>query len=112
MISIPNYSRAFSLSDIFTSGESFISKGKSGGTASAAENETFITILPIAQALVQIGSLVIAVATVIIAIKYLMGTPEKKAELKSELVGLIVSTVVIYGAQAIWALMYEILNKL
>ena len=112
IVFIPNCSRAvdFSLDDIFKKGEDFITKGSE--TQVVDENDIYDTILPIARALVAVGSLVIALATGIMAIKYLMSGPEKKAELKGQLVGLVIATVVIFGAQAIWATMYSIFSSL
>ena len=107
---IPNYSRAFSLDDIFSKGEDFLTKGQENETLN--ETEVKNTVVPIAQVLVAIGSLVIALATGILAIKYLMAGPEKRGELKGQLVGLVVATVVIYGAQIIWSTMYNIFNNI
>lgn len=118
IILIPNCSKAaddsetakFSLDDVFSKGESFIKKGSE--TQAINEDDIYNTILPIARALVAVGSLVIALATGIMAIKYLISGPEKKAELKGQLVGLVIATVVIFGAQAIWATMYSIFSDL
>lgn len=104
---IPNFSRAFSAGDIFSKGDAFISKGSEEGST-ISETSISDTVIPIAQMLVVIGSIVVSAATVVIGIKYLMASPEKKAELKSQLVGLVVATAVIYGAQFIWSLMYQI----
>ena len=112
IVFIPNCSRAvdFSLDDIFKKGEAFIDKGSE--TQAIDEEDIYDTIIPIARALVAVGSLVIAIATGIMAIKYLMSGPEKRAELKGQLVGLVVATVVIFGAQAIWSTMYSIFSNI
>lgn len=40
------------------------------------------------------------------------GSAEEQAKLKQKLVGLVISIIVVFGAQAIWALVYSILDRL
>ena len=62
--------------------------------------------------LVAIGSVVLVIVTTIMGIKYIMGGPDKRAQLKQQLVGLVVATIVIFAAQAIWALVYNFMTDL
>ena len=41
----------------------------------------------------------------------MFATPEEAAKLKQQLIGLVVSGVVIFGAVAIWKIVYTILNS-
>ena len=48
--------------------------------------------------------ILIIVGLLIIGIRYMMASPEEAAKLKGQLVGLVVSGIVIFGAYSIWAL--------
>lgn len=95
------YSAGFSVDDIFKSGDKFIERGKQGGT-DINVNDLKDTFVPIAQLLISIGGGVIAIITAIMAIKYMMANPEQRAKLKTQLVGLVIATCVIFGAHIIW----------
>ncbi len=87
-------------------GNSFIEKGKTKNPINT--NEVKNAVIPIGQALVAIATVVLAVITVVMGIKYMSsGSPDEKAKLKTQLIGLVVSTVVIFGAQVIWSLLYN-----
>ena len=49
---------------------------------------------------------VVVVAT-IMGIKYMVANPEEKAKLKTQLIGLVVATIVIFAAQFIWSTIYK-----
>lgn len=93
-------------------GNNFIkngSEGKNGLNTNSMGN----AIMPIAQALVAIATVVLLVVTVIMGIKYMLtGSPEEKAKLKTQLIGLVVSTIVIFGAQIIWATVFNFMTNL
>ena len=107
VVIIPNYSRAFDFdNDIIKPGENFINTGASNDVLN--EDQVVDTVMPIARILVAVGTFVITLAVAVMAIKYLISGPDKKAELKGQLVGLAISAVVIYGAVFIWSTMYDI----
>ena len=56
----------------------------------------------LAQILMTIGAGVLVAVTIYMGIKYLTGGPEVHAKLKMQLVGLVVSGGVIFGAFVIW----------
>ena len=56
----------------------------------------------LAQILMTIGAGVLVAVTIYMGIKYLTGGPEVHAKLKMQLIGLVVSGVVIFGAFFIW----------
>ena len=63
----------------------------------------FVTqFVGIGRALVIIGIITIMIVTLIMGIKWIVATPEKQAKLKEQLIGLVVATVVIFGAVGIW----------
>lgn len=110
VIIIPNCSRAalnFD-NDVIKRGENWLNTGSTNNVLN--ENDVIDTIVPIARILVAVGTFVITVAVAVMAIKYLVSGPDKRAELKGQLVGLAISAVVIYGAVFIWSTMYDIMK--
>lgn len=99
LIQIPTISHAKDIDSIITKGRSFISRGGTGGINQTEIENTFI---PVGQTLVIIGDAVLFVVTGIMGINYIMASPDKKAKLKQQLIGLVVSIVVIHGAVVIW----------
>lgn len=70
-----------------------------------------VIIVPIINTLTAIGIIVIVAVTIIMGIKYMFATPEQAAKLKQQLIGLVVSAVVVLGATAIWKIVYTVLDK-
>lgn len=68
-------------------------------------------ILPIINILTAIGVFVIVGVTIIMGMKYMFATPDEAAKLKQQLIGLVVSAVVVLGATAIWKIIYNVLNS-
>ena len=108
----PNYTFASSISleNIHKTAKNFIKVGENENPVD--EKDLQETIVPIAQILVLAGSIIIAICTAIMAIKYLTASPDQKAKLKVQLVGLVVATIVIFGAQFIWSVMFDFLNDI
>ena len=87
----------------------FISQGKSKDVIKSSD--VAATIMPIAQALVAVATGVLVVVTCIMGIKYATSSsPDQQAKLKKQLVGLVVSVIVVFGAQAIWAIIYNFMK--
>ena len=107
---IPQSNAAFDLGTVFSQADSFISQGESGTNVDSGEISAIF--IPIAQVLVRVGTIVLAIVTAIMAIKYMTANPNDKAKLKTQLVGLVVATLVIAGAQVIWAAVYNFLNNI
>ena len=66
---------------------------------------------PVDNILTAVGIVVLVAVTMIMGIRYMFATPEEAAKLKQQLIGLVVSGVVIFGAVAIWKIVYTILNS-
>ena len=84
--------------------KNFINKGK---------NQTYIdeddiesNIMPAARILMGFGSITAVIVTLVIGIKYMMAAsnPEEQAKLKKQLIGVVVSIIVIFGAYSIWVI--------
>lgn len=66
-------------------------------------------VIPVINILTVIGVFVLVAVTIIMGIKYMFATPEVAAKLKQQLIGLVVSAVVVLGATAIWKIVYNVL---
>ena len=96
--------------ELASDAKTFISKGKEKNIINSSDVAT--TIMPIAQTLVAIATGVLVVVTAIMGIKYATTTsPDEQAKLKKQLVGLVVSVIVVFGAQAIWAVIYNFMKN-
>lgn len=70
------------------------------------------SFVELAQILMTIGAGVLVAVTIYMGIKYLTGGPEIHAKLKVQLVGLVVSGGVIFGAFVIWKTVLTFSSKL
>lgn len=89
----------------------WLNVGKSGNVGVSGDKLGNI-IMPIANILTAIGVIVLVAVTMIMGIKYMFATPEEAAKLKQQLIGLVVSAVVILGATAVWKIVYQIVKQL
>ena len=63
------------------------------------------------QVLTTIGAGVLVAVTTFMGIKYIMAGPETQAKLKQQLIGVVVSGIVIFGAYGIWRTVGLIASK-
>ena len=87
---------------------SWLKKGESGGIVQ--EQKIVDIMLPIGQFLVGIGIFAVVIATIIMGIKYMSADPNTQGKLKQQMIGLVVSAVVIFGAYEIWRLVYNFMD--
>lgn len=90
--------------------DSFIVEGKKQGGSIISDTELQGFALPIGRMLVAVATVIVIIVTIILGIQYMMANPSDKANLKKKLIGLVVSIIVIYGAQGIWALLYNFMT--
>ena len=82
--------------------------------SSQANNETIDTseitgnFTGLAQILTMIGAGIMVAVTTYMGIKYLTSGPEAQAKLKTQLIGVVVSGIVIFGAYFIWKIVVQI----
>lgn len=108
-INTPTY--ALSWNEISSEANAFLSVGENSSlTLLNGETEELITGL--ASILTTIGVIVVLIGLLVIGIKYMMATPEEAAKLKTKLVGLVISGIVIIGAWGIWSLTYTFLTSI
>lgn len=77
-----------------------------------SDDKIIETVLPIGQMLTAVGVAVLFGGIIVLGIKYMMSEPEQKGKLKQQLVGLVVSGVVIFGAYTIWRVAYNFFNQI
>ena len=65
-------------------------------------------VVPVGKAAVAIASVILLIVTTIMGIKYITVDPQSKGHLKQQLVGLVISTCVVFGAYALWDFVYRI----
>lgn len=112
MFPVNSYSSNENINSWIDEGNRFISNGQSGKVID--NNQIKNVVLPIGQALVAIATVVLVVVTVIMGIKWMLAKNDsgERAKLKTQLIGLVVSTIVIFGAQIIWSLLYRFMNNI
>ncbi len=98
--------KAISLSDMEKKADNFISKGSSQ-TNINYDNVT-AEFKSLGQILTMIGAGVMVAVTAYMGIKYLTAGPEAQAKLKTQLIGVVVSGMVIFGAYFIWSIVLKI----
>ncbi len=96
--------------NIQSEARTWLRKGQSGLSISS---DTIAGIaIPIFQMMITIASIVVTIVTIIMGIKYMTTSPEGKAKLKQQLIGLVLAVIVIWGAQGIWAFMATFLESI
>ena len=91
-------------------GTHFIEQGQANAKINV--NKIAEIMKPLASLLLGIGTVVLVVVTAIMGVKYMAATPEARGKLKSQLIGIAVSAVVLFGAYGIWSLAYTIMSDL
>lgn len=115
VVTINSKSYAFDLSALEDQAKKFEDVGikkldESGIGTGAISNE----IVPIVQALITIGILVIGICMVILGIQWVMAkpSPEAQAKLKVKFVSLAVSAGVLFGSYTIWKIVVTIMDNI
>lgn len=92
---------------------SFIAAGQSAaGEAQISAGDIAGNFQGLGQILTLIGAGVMVIVTTYMGIKYLTAGPEAQAKLKVQLVGIVVSGMVIFGAFYIWQLVINVASSL
>lgn len=112
MFPVNSYSSNQNINKWINDGNKFIANGQNGNVID--NNKVKNAVLPIGQALVAIATVVLVVVTIIMGIKWMLAKNDsgERAKLKTQLIGLVVSTIVIFGAQIIWSLLYKFMNNI
>lgn len=100
---------AISIDDIESSANKFLDQGKKAKSPISV-SDMKSELLPIAKILTMIGTGVVIICAIVIGIKYMVASPDEQAKLKKQMVGLVVATIVIFGAYGIWKALYQFMN--
>ncbi len=105
-----SFAENLTVSGILDKGNNFISQGQTAATIS--EDTIASNFLPIGRILVAVATATVFIVTAIMGIKWITATPDQQATLKKQLVGLVISIIVIYGAVGIWTLVKTIMENM
>ncbi|MBR3613750.1 MAG: hypothetical protein IKL55_01035 [Clostridia bacterium] len=105
LLSFSHSASALSLSEMESKINTFKS---SASSANINTGEVVGEFADIGSILTMIGTGVMIAVVTYMGIKYLTAGPEAQAKLKTQLIGVVVSGVVIFGAYNIWALVLDI----
>lgn len=105
-------SKATTLEEMEKQAGDFITKGQAQAEKAKIDaGEIAENFVGIGQILTLVGAGVLVAVTTYMGIKYLTSGPEAQAKLKVQLIGIVVSGVVIFGAYGIWKLVVDIASK-
>ena len=83
-------------SSIIDSGKNFVKRNDK------EVNDYANMFVGIGQILVGVGVTIIFISFAIMGIKWIVASPDQKAKLKEQLIGLVIASIVIFGAVGIW----------
>lgn len=102
---------SMTIENITTAAKNWLAIGQNNPVANSGVEDFVGMFIGIGQLLVAIGIVTIVIVTIVMAVKWLTATPDKQAKLKQQLIGLVVSIIVIFGAVGIWTLVRRIMEN-
>ena len=109
IFSVINTAEAVTLSDM--AGQ--IDKFKQAGSQATVDTSTIETeFASLGKILTTIGAGVLIIVITYMGIKYFISSPEEQAKLKGQLIGVVVSGVVIFDAYSIWKMAVSIFSNM
>lgn len=94
----------------FSKAKAFIEEGSKSNMGLKDLSTIGQEFADIGSVLTYIGAGILVGAMTYMGVLYIISSPEKQAKLKQQLIGLVVSAVVIFGAYAIWSFVVGILQ--
>ena len=107
-----NIVQAAGMSDVISGGDNFISAGSNDKTANLDQKKLKNASNMIYNILLISAICVASIYTVILGIKFMIGSVEEKAQIKDALVPFIIGCIVAFGAFGIWKIFITIGNSL
>lgn len=95
---------------IYNQGKDFTDKGQAG--AKITSDQIAAIMKPLASLLLGIGTVVLVAITAVMGVKYMAAAPDVRAKLKTQLIGIAVSAVVLFGAYGIWSIAYNVMTDI
>ncbi len=99
------------LSNMESQAKNFIDKGSKAAEGNINYTNIANEFKGLGQILTMIGAGVMVAVTTYMGIKYLTAGPEAQAKLKVQLIGVVVSGMVIFGAYSIWKLVMQVASQ-
>ena len=99
------------LSNMESQAKNFINKGSEAAEGNIDYTNIANEFKGLGQILTMIGAGVMVAVTTYMGIKYLTPGPEAQAKLKVQLIGVVVSGMVIFGAYSIWKLVMQVASQ-
>ena len=101
---------ALTLKDMQDKTQEFLTRG-SNESKSIETDGIFDDLVGMGSILTTIGAGILVAVTLYMGIRFITATPEAQAKLKQQLIGLVVSGFVIFGAYFIWKIVINIVEK-
>lgn len=102
---------AASISEAIEGADEFINAGVNNTDPTIDENDLQTMSDMLYNAFLIIGIIIAAIIGLVIAIKFMTGSVEQKAEVKKTLIPYIAGCIVIFGAFTIWKLVVDLLSN-
>ena len=99
------------LSNMESQAKNCINKGSEAAEGNIDYTNIANEFKGLGQILTMIGAGVMVAVTTYMGIKYLTAGPEAQAKLKVQLIGVVVSGMVIFGAYSIWKLVMQVASQ-
>lgn len=99
------------LSNMESQAKNFINNGSEAAEGNIDYTNIANEFKGLGQILTMIGAGVMVAVTTYMGIKYLTAGPEAQAKLKVQLIGVVVSGMVIFGAYSIWKLVMQVASQ-
>lgn len=97
---------------IWEQSKNWLQTGESQRNNSAINESSYTGFEELAGLVWGLGVFIILIIGTILGIRYIMSTPEQKAQLNTALIAYLVGTVIILGASAVWKLAVEIFEDI
>ena len=100
----------FTFASLLTDMHGDVEKFKNEGNLSIDTSKVTEKFTGLGQALTMVGTGIMVAVIAYMGIKYMTAGPDAQAKLKTQLIGVVVSGVVIFGAYHIWKLVLNIVK--
>lgn len=103
--------KALTLKQMEENTKNFLDKGNTGAQKVQGTEDVFKDLGSLGSVLTAVGGGVMVIATLYMGIRYMTASPDAQARLKQQLIGLVVSGIVIFGAYFIWQIVVNIVKQ-
>ena len=109
--SIPTFSSASIIDDVFKDGKDFLSTEPNSTITNSVDGSKIIgTSKDIYNILVTIGIIIASIIILVLGIQFMTGSIEQKAKVKEMLIPFIVGCIIVFGSLAIWRMVTTIVS--